>query len=67
MLACVECKREMKVLKNGVGLDFGHGHVYPSDIWICPECGKQTANAIVASINDPEYRRQKKYIEMVQL
>ena len=66
MLACVDCKKEMRVLKNGVGLDYAHGHVYPSDIWICDSCGKKTANANTNPISDPKYKTHDEYIMMVK-
>lgn len=65
MLACVECKKEMQCHTNGVGLDWGHGHVYPADVYICPICGKKTAYA-ERSILDKDYDMQVEYIKMVK-
>jgi hypothetical protein len=38
MLICHMCHKEMKVVKNGVHVDYGNGHVYSADKWQCPIC-----------------------------
>jgi len=65
MYVCVACRKELRCLKNGVGLDYGHGHVYPSDTFVCPGCGIQIASSgNVNAIHDPEYKSQDTYIKM---
>ena len=38
MLVCVKCRKKMIIEKNGVGVHFGHGHVYPGDKYKCENC-----------------------------
>jgi len=52
----------MKVDKNGVGADFGNGHVYCSDRYICLGCGATVLVALGASF-DPHHKLQDEYIE----
>lgn len=65
MLACTKCAREMRCDKNGVGLDFGHGHIYPSDRFKCPECGHQVCRATHA-VHEDEPHPGREYVEMKQ-
>jgi hypothetical protein len=39
MLICVRCRVAMRCHKNSVGAQFGEAHVYPGDMFKCPECG----------------------------
>jgi predicted RNA-binding Zn-ribbon protein involved in translation (DUF1610 family) len=65
MLICVECKREMTCDKNGVWIDFGCGHVYPSDRFKCPSCGRLILNSGNCNANhDPDHRFQDEYLDM---
>lgn len=65
MLICVQCKREMFCLKNGVGADFSHGHVYPGDTFKCRECGIVILNTGNCTANhDPDYIQQEEYIRV---
>ncbi len=65
MLICVTCKKEMICDKNGVGIDFGHGHVYPSDRFKCPVCGLLILNSGNCNANhDPDHKSQEEYIDM---
>lgn len=68
MIICCKCRREMRCDKNGVGADFGHGHVYPTDRFKCPECGWAAlrTDGYTKANHDPEYRQQDEYLEMVQ-
>jgi len=61
-LFCQKCRREMKVDKNGVGADFGYGHVYCSDRFVCLGCGATILLANGASF-DPDHTLQSEYIE----
>jgi len=45
MIVCIKCKKEMPAVKNGVQLHYGHGHCYASDMFECPSCHCQIANA----------------------
>lgn len=56
MIVCVHCKRLMRVARNGVGADFGNGHVHLSDMWQCPRCGARVLHYDNRAIYDPEYR-----------
>jgi len=62
MIFCQKCRREMKVDKNGVGVDFGNGHVYCSDRYICLGCGATVLHALGASF-DPHHELQNEYID----
>jgi len=64
MLVCVDCKKEMICLTNGVGLDWGHGHVYPSDVYQCGACGKKTAYSEGRSNLDSKYNNKAGYVRM---
>ena len=44
----------MKCEKNGVGARFGESHVYPGDLYVCPECGKKIVLTNKESVHDPE-------------
>ena len=67
MLICVKCKREMYCLKNGVGADFGHGHVYAGDTFKCRECGFVILNTgNVNAYQDPEHKCQDEYVRVKQ-
>ena len=64
MYICIACKKEMLCFKNGVGIDYGNGHVYPSDIFECPYCQVRIAATNRNSIHDPEHKTQDAYINM---
>lgn len=66
MYICVKCRREMHCHKNGVGADFGHGHVYAGDEFRCPICGYIVLATNHAPGYDPKYQFQRKYIIMRQ-
>jgi DNA-directed RNA polymerase subunit RPC12/RpoP len=40
---CAKCNKEMRVVKNGVGVldmaDFGPCKIWDADKWKCPTCG----------------------------
>jgi hypothetical protein len=61
MKFCVKCRIEMHCEKNGVGIDFGNGHVYPGDKFKCPGCRHEIITATRPSF-DPEYAYQDEYI-----
>ncbi len=66
MIVCVQCRREMNCLKNGVGVDWGDGHVYPGDRFGCPGCGAEIIRTGPGSTYDPLYNKQHEYLTMRQ-
>jgi hypothetical protein len=58
---CVTCRRECQVLKIGVGVDFGNGHVYPGDLIGCPDCGQTFVASNNQPVNDRKYTQFKMY------
>jgi DNA-directed RNA polymerase subunit RPC12/RpoP len=52
----------MKCEKNGIGFDFGNGHVYPSDMFQCPECKHRILATNKAPSYDGEYKFQEVYL-----
>jgi hypothetical protein len=50
--------------KNGVGADYGHGHVYPGDLYKCPDCGVLILSTVGKPIQDSNYSTQDSYIKM---
>lgn len=66
MYICVSCKREMRCDKNGVGADFGNGHVYAADRFKCPVCGTEILVSNRNANHDPNYDQQGEYLKMRQ-
>lgn len=64
MIVCAPCKREMLCDKNGVGVDFGGGHVYASDRWRCPSCGQTVCTTNDQPHYDRDYSRHDEYLRM---
>ncbi len=64
MKICVDCRIELRCLKNGVGADFGHGHVYPGDLYVCPACKSQVLLCNSNSVSDNEYSTQELYVKV---
>jgi hypothetical protein len=64
MIICVKCKIEMKPDKNGVGADYGNGHVYPGDRYKCSICGNMVLQTNSAPIYDANYDSQQEYLKM---
>lgn len=62
LYACVKCRKEMRCDKNGVGFDYGNGHVYPSDRYKCDSCGAEILAMNGAPIKDPTYGTQDEYL-----
>ena len=44
MLICVECKKEMTCIKNGVNARWNGTHTYPGDLFQCTSCGTKILN-----------------------
>jgi DNA-directed RNA polymerase subunit RPC12/RpoP len=44
MIICVDCKKEMKCMKNGVKVRYGADHCYSGDLYECQSCGKEVIN-----------------------
>ena len=61
MKMCVACGVELTPLKNGVGIDFGNGHVYHADLWSCRECGMEMLNSNTTADFDPEHTHCEVY------
>ena len=59
---CVKCRADMICDKNSVGIDYGHGHVYPGDRHKCQNCGIAIISTNKASIHDPNYDTQDEYL-----
>jgi len=66
MYICVECKQEMTCDKNGIGADFGHGHIYAGDRFKCMQCGKEILATNAVAYQDPEYKIKSEYLVMTQ-
>lgn len=66
MFVCCECKREMRCDKNAVGADFGHGHVYPGDRFICDGCGMTILTTNARSVFDPAYDQSDEYLRVIE-
>jgi len=64
MIICVKCRKEMLPDKNGVGADYGNGHVYPGDRYKCPECGNMILTTNSRPIYDANYDSQREYLKM---
>lgn len=64
MIICVQCRKEMNCNKNGVGADFGNGHIYPADRYKCPKCGAMVLRTNDVPIFDPEHYTQEEYFKM---
>jgi len=50
--------------KNGVGANFGHGHVYCGDRYKCPECGTKILFTNSSPIHDLNLDKQEEYLNM---
>jgi len=64
MIICVKCKIEMKAEKNGVGADFGNGHIYAGDRYQCPQCGAMILKTNATACYDPKHKNQEEYLIM---
>lgn len=62
MIICVKCAREMRCLKNGVGVDYGGGHVYAGDKFGCAGCGAEVIKCNVAPHQDTNYEFHDEYL-----
>ena len=54
----------MRCLNNGVGANFGHGHVYPGDMYQCSQCKGKILATNGKPIFDPDYNTQDEYLNM---
>lgn len=64
MIICVSCRKEMICDKNGVGADFGYGHVYTADRYKCMVCGAMILHTNNSPTYDPDYKKQEEYLMM---
>ncbi len=56
----------MKADKNGVGADFGNGHVYCGDRYKCPICNTMIIKTNAAPIYDANYDSQREYLKIIK-
>ena len=57
----------MQCVKNGIGADFGNGHIYPTDKFKCPVCGIEVLDSgNCNAYQDPEHKIQQEHLEMIQ-
>jgi hypothetical protein len=54
----------MKCIKNGCGIDYGHGHVYAGDLFQCPNCSISIISTNKSASYDPEYKYFEFYLQM---
>jgi DNA-directed RNA polymerase subunit RPC12/RpoP len=66
MLICINCRKEMKCHKNGVHADYGQGHTYPGDVFVCTVCNYKILKTNNESVPDPEYKYSDEYLVMTQ-
>jgi hypothetical protein len=64
MLVCVKCKEELVCLRNGVGVDFGGGHIYASDRYGCPKCKTEVCKCNDTPHFDPSHKCHDEYLNM---
>jgi hypothetical protein len=62
MYICLDCKKQLVCTKNGVGADFGLGHIYPGDTFKCPKCGLGILATNSKPIFDPGHSSQDDYV-----
>ena len=63
MLVCAKCGSQMRCETNGVGADYGRGHVYPGDTYKCKTCGVLALHCIDNAVHDPDYTKFKQYVD----
>lgn len=63
LIACVGCKRPMKVKKNGIGVRFGDNYVLPGDLYECKVCRREVILTSKYPVDDPD--RDIMTVEMV--
>ncbi len=64
MFVCVQCREQMRCDKNEVGVNFGHGHVYPGDRFKCYGCGAMIISTTPKAIYAPDLLSQEEYLDM---
>jgi len=62
LYVCMQCSRDMRCVFNGIGIDYGNGHVYPGDVWWCPSCTIEITATTGQPTYDPEYNKYSKYL-----
>lgn len=66
MIICVQRAREMRCVRNGVGADYGGGHIYAGDAFMCPGCLWQIIKTTPSPHYDPEHKKHDAYLTMRQ-
>lgn len=51
----------MTCVKMGVGVNYGRGHVYPGDLYQCPECDVKIVWTIGTATHDGDYSKFVQY------
>ena len=64
MLICPTCRIEMTVAEQGLGADYGNGHVYLGSIYACPACGMKVLSTNTNAIRDVAHQYARSYIRM---
>jgi len=67
MIVCCKCQVKMNCHKNGVGANFGNGHVYMSDRMECPVCKRHVLVTSKVPLVDPEYQTCDEYLTMKEV
>ena len=62
MIMCQKCGAEMVCVKNGVGVDFGNGHVYAGDRYECRSCHSSVVNTTGTPVFDPGHSLFRDYL-----
>jgi len=55
MIICIDCKKEMTVIKNGYGVRYGKSHVYPGDVFKCKSCNTEVIQTNKEAVHDPDH------------
>ena len=64
MIVCVNCRKEMKCTKTGIGVNFEHGHVYAGDQFTCPICKTKIIATNIEATYDPDYNKEDEYLDI---
>ena len=54
----------MECVRNGVGADYGFGHVYKGDRYRCPVCKREVLRCNADPVHDPEHKLAVEYLRL---